>query len=225
MSRVAKSVKAHQSFRGGLNDLSKNPYIQALGSSCCEPAAAVDQDRLNPTINPENALIHTRPFGNRDYWQFGEFADSERARIVQHINTHKVGAQLEILVVPTFSLLYSVQAVVFAEEIGLKFKVKTRNGTKLPSGQLIKVAEKDGGSSCGEVERTQSVGDLNDIGSLDGATRVHTLAVSDIGGEFALEADVLILEVTSMPSIGVVGNFDLRVHTNYIAPGRSEAAM
>jgi hypothetical protein len=223
MARNAKSAKAYQLFRGGLNDLSKNPWIQNLGNGCCEAAPAIDQDRLNPTINPENALVHTRPFGNRDHWQFGEHDDTTRARIVKHINTNGVGAQLEVLVLPTFSLLYTVHVVTFAEEAGLVFELKTRNGTALPSGQEIKISETDSGDGCGEVARVQTAADAAALGELGGASRVHNLFVSGQGGQFALEADVLILEVKSLPADGVKGYFDLRIHANYIAPGRSES--
>lgn len=214
-----------QVFRGGLNDLNKNPWIQQLGNGCCEAAPVVDQDRLNPTINPENAHVHSRPFGNRLYWQFSEHDDSTRAKIVKHINTHGVGAELEIIVIPTFGFLYSVHVAVLAEEADLTFELVTRNGTELPAGQVIKVIETDAGATCGGVTREQEDGDLADLGALDGATRVHTIAISDKGGEFALDADVLILKVKTVPADGVVGNFDIRVHSNTVAGGRSEAAM
>jgi hypothetical protein len=224
MARVAKSAKAYQVFRGGLNDLSKTPWIQNLGNGCCEVAPVIDQDRLNPTINPENSLVHTRPYGNRDYWQFSEMSDSDRARVVKHLNDNGVGAQLEVLVLPTFSLLSTVAIVTFAEEAGLVFEIKTRNGTVLPSGQLIKVLETEG-ADCSGVVRVKSAADPADIGPLEGATRVHNLFVSGKLGEFALDADVLILEVLSMPAGGIAGAFDLRVHANYVAPGRSEAKL
>lgn len=221
MARVSMDAKALQLFRGGLNKLSL--WAQHIGGMCCDPVPAVTMDRLNPTINPENALVHTRPFGNRDYWKFSDADDTARANIVQHINTQGVGAQLEIIVIPTFSLLYSVQVVALAEEAGLTFELKTRNGTVLPAGQLIQVSETDGGMGCGEVARVQAAGAYTGLGALAGAHRVHTLGVSGIGGEFALEADVLILEVTGLPAGGVKGYFDLLVHANYIAPGRSES--
>lgn len=224
MARVAKSDKAKQLFKGGLNDLSKNPWLQQIGNGCCEVAPAIDQDRLNPTINPENALVHTRPFGNRDYWQFSEHDDTTRRQVVALINEVGVGAQLEVIVLPTFSLLYSVQVVAMAEEAGLVFELKTRNGTVIPDGQTIKVSETDAANGCGEVARVQGSADPADLGPLEGASRVHNLFVSGQGGEFALEADVLILEVVSMPTEPVKGFFDLRVHANYVAPGRSEAA-
>ena len=223
MARVAKDAKAKQVFKGGLNDLSKNPWIQQLGNGCCEVAPAIDQDRLNATIHSENSLVHTRPMGHRDYWQFSEHDDTTRRQIVKHLNDNGVGAILEILVVPTFAFLQSVHVVAMAEEAGLEFEVVTRNGTVLPSGQLIKVSETDGADGCGEVGRVQAAGDLAAVGLLNGASRVHTIAVSDQGGEFALEADVIQLKVKSLPAGGVKGAFDMRVHITYFAVGRSEA--
>lgn len=222
MARVSMGAKALQLFRGGLNKLSL--WAGHIGGACCDPAVTPKIDRLNPTINPENANIHTNPFGHRDYWHFGTLLDSLREQIVRHINAEGVGAQLEVMVLPTFSLLNAVRVDVLAEETGLTFKLKTRNGTVLPTGQLIKVEETEGGDGCGEVSRVQSAGAYTDIGALGGATRVYNMGVSGRGGEFALEADVLILEVTALPAGGVVGYFDLQVHATYTAPGRSEAA-
>lgn len=224
MARVAKSPKAMQLFKGGLNDINKNPHLQQLGNGCCEVVPAIDQDRLNATINPENAQIHSRPFGNRLYWQFSEHDDSTRAKIVKHLNEHGVGAELEVSVIPTFGFLYSVNVAVLAEEDGLTFELVTRNGTELPAGQVHKVIETDGADNCG-VGRVLEAGDLADFGALDGASRVHVVAVSDTGGEFALDADVLILRVKTVPADGVKGRFDLRVHSNTVATGRSEAGL
>lgn len=222
MARNAMSALALQLFRGGLNKLSL--WAEHIGGACCDPAVTPRIDRLNPTINPENANVHTNPYGHRDYWHFGTLADSIRDQIVRHINTAGVGAQLEVMVIPTFALLNTVRVDVLAEEAGLTFELKTRNGTVLPTGQLINVLETEGGDGCGEVSRVQAAGAYTGLGALSGATRSYTMGVSDIGGEFALEADVLILEVTGLPAGGVVGYFDIQVHANYTAPGRSEAA-
>lgn len=221
MARTAKNAKAMQLFRGGLNKLSV--WAEHIGGDCCDAKPTITQDRLNPTINPENALVHTRPFGNRDYMQYSEFNDSKRVEIVKWINDNGVGAQLELLVIPTFSLLSTVEFTVLAEEAGFTFDLKTRNGTVLPAGQLIKVSETEGGAGCGEVARVQAVGGYTGLGALGGATRVMNLGVSDKLGEFALEADVLILEVTALPAAGLKGFFDFRANINYVAPGRSEA--
>lgn len=226
MPRNAKSPKAIQVFRGGLNDLLKNPWVQNIGLGCCDPVPTIDPDRLNPTINPENDNVHSRPFGNRLHWRFSEHDDTTRARIVNHINTVGVGAQLEVLVIPTFAFWHSLHVVTLAEETGLVFSLKTRNGTTIPSGQTIHVTETDSGAGCGEVARVQTpAASLTNIGPLGGATRVHDIFVTANGGEFALEADVLILEVTALPASGrVEGFFDLLIHSTTVAAGRSEAA-
>lgn len=225
MPRNAKDPKALQLFRGGLNDIQKNPWVQNLGLGCCDPSPKVDVDRLNPTINPENALVHSRPFGNRIHWRFSEHDDTTRANIVNHINTNGVGAQLEILVIPTFAFWHSLHVVTLAEETGLTFRLRTRNGTALPNSQQIKVSETDSGAGCGDVARVQAAADPNSIGALGGATRVHNIFVDGNGGQFALEADVVILEVTALPASGKVdGFFDLLVHSTTVAAGRSEAS-
>lgn len=224
MTFNAKGPKAKQVFRGGLNDLSKSPWLQNIGGACCEPSHAIDQDRLNRTINPENALVHSRPFGNRLHWWFSEHDDSTRRQIVNHINTHGVGAQLEIIVIPTFAFVHSIHTVTLVEEAGLVFELKTRNATPIPSGQKIKVSETDGADGCGEVARVQGAADEAAIGALDGASRVHNFFVADNGGEFALNSDVIILEVKSVPAGGVKGTFDILVHSTTVAAGRSEAA-
>jgi hypothetical protein len=222
MARVTMPADTLQVFRGGLNKLSL--WAQHIGGACCDPAVTPVIDRLNPTINPENANIHTNPFGHRDYWHFGTLADSERQRIIDFINTEGVGAKLEVMVLPTFSLLNVVRVDILAEETGLAFTLSTRNGTVLPTGQLIEVAETDSGDGCGEVARVQTVmTDYTGLGPLGGATRVYHMGVSDQGGEFVLEADVLVLEVTAVPAGGVKGYFDMQVHATYTAPGRSEA--
>ena len=87
---------------------------------------------------------------------------------------------------------------------------------------MIRVVEQDAGS-CGEPTRTQTPGDLSDVGDVGGGTRAYDLAVSDTGGEFALEADVIALRVTAVPATGVVGKFDIAVDLSYTAPVRSYA--
>lgn len=227
MPRNPMSADAMQLFRGGLNKPSL--WAEHIGGDCCDPKALVAMDRLPPTVNPENANVHTNPYGHRDYWHFGTLADSIRQKIVDHINSVGVGAELEVMVIPTFALLHSVRVDVLIPEAGLAFELVTRNGTALPTGQEIIVTETDSGDGCGEVARVQTApGEddsvFEDIGGVGAGTRRYHLGVSDQGGEFALEADVLILRVTAVPAApGVIGFFDIQVHANYVAPGRSEA--
>jgi hypothetical protein len=224
MAFVAKDNKTLQVFRGGFNDLSKNPWLQNIGNGCCEPGQTIDQERLPRSLHPENALVHSRPFGNRLHWRFSELDDTTRRQIVAHINTHGVGAKIEVITIPTFAFVHSVHTVTLAEESGLVFKLYARNGTAVPSGQLIKVSETDSGDGCGEVARVRGAADKNAIGALGGASRVHNIFATANGGEFALEADVWVLEVVSVPADGVIGSFDLLIHSLTVAAGRTEAS-
>lgn len=223
MAFVAKDDKTLQVFRGGFNDLTKSPWLQNIGNGCCEPGHKIDQERLPRSLHPENANVHSRPFGNRLHWWFSEHDDTTRRNIVNHINTVGVGAKIEVITIPTFAFVHSLHTVTLAEETGLVFKLFARNGTLVPAGQKIKVSETDSGDGCGEVARVKAAADENAIGALDGASRVHNFFVADNGGEFALEADVWVLEVVSLPADGVTGAFDLLIHSTTVAAGRTES--
>ena len=227
MARNPKSANAYQSFRGGRNRL--GVWAKFAEGACCEPGVVLDIDRLPATVQWENANIHTSPLGGRNpTWRFSELQSGDRDAIVDHINAVGVGAIIELQAIPTFALVQSVAVSTFKEETGLAFEVITRNGTALPADQVILIEEQDAGN-CGETTRTRVVdvagddlGDLSAVGTLNGATRSYTLAVSG-AGEFALEADVIALRVTSVPAGGVVGAFDISVDLSYTAPVRSYA--
>ena len=222
MARTAMNAKAYQVFRGALNKLSV--WAQHLNGACCEPGVTISYDRLNATVNPENANIHTSPFGNRDNWRFSEHADSDRKRIIDWINTNGVGSQIEILVLPSHSFLSYATIKVLAEESGFTFDIKTRNGTVLPAADLIGVTETDG-VDCNSVVRAQGSGAYTGLGALSGATRKYVYGAAANGGNFVLDADVVILEVTALPAGGLKGYFDVQVDVTYAAPGRSEATI
>jgi len=229
MARNPKSANAYQSFRGGRNRL--GVWAKFAEGACCEPGVVLDIDRLPATVQWENANIHTSPLGGRNpTWRFSELQSGDRDAIVDHINAIGVGAIIEVQAIPTFALVQSVAVSTFKEETGLAFEVITRNGTRLPEDQVILIEEQDAGN-CGEPTRTRVIadddgqadlGDLSAVGTLNGATRSYTLAVS-APGEFALEADVIALRVTSVPAGGVVGAFDISVDLSYTAPVRSYA--
>jgi hypothetical protein len=221
MSTNPMSAKAVQVFRGGADRL--GVWGKHLGSGCCDGAVPTPVvDRLVPTINPENGTVHSRPYGNKYNFSFGDLNSADKQAIVTAINTHGVGTQLEVLVIPTFSFATSVNVVVHAEEAGLAFKLTTRNGLKVPSEQKIMVKETEGGVGCASVTRVQSTTTFQDIGALNGATRVYHIGTST-KGEFSLDSDVYILEVISVPAGGVKGHFDIEIHANFINAGRSEA--
>lgn len=232
MARNPKSTNALQSFRGGRNRL--GVWAKHAEGECCQPGVVLDIDRLPPTVQWENANIHTSPLGGRNpTWRFGELQSGDKEAIIDHINAVGVGAIIELQAIPTFAFVTGVSVSTFAEEVGLAFEVITRNGTPLPADQVILVEEQDAGG-CGETTRTRvtttdvggnvlDTGDLGAVGTLDGATRSYTIAVSG-AGEFALEADVIALRVTSVPAGGVAGHFDLAVDLSYVSTTRSFAA-
>ena len=227
MARTAMGAKAIQLFRGGYNKLPLFANFLSLG--CCGPEVKPVIDRLPCTLNWENANIHTSPLGGRDTWQFSLLNDTERAQVAKAINQGGVGTQLEILAIPTFAFLQNVRVAVIAEEPGLAFTVKTRNGTPLPAGQRFEVTEAWDGE-CGCAIRTKTDADWlaegQTVGELGAnVVKKYSYAVDGNGGQFALEADVLILEVVSVPAGGVVGVFDLLVDMSYTSNGRSETQI
>ena len=225
MARNAKPAGAVQAFRGGLPKL--GVWAQHLGGDCCAPSAAVDIDRLPPTVQWENANIHTSPIGGRNAtWRFKELKQEDRRAIIDAINAGGVGTIIEAQLIPTFSYVTAVAATVFAEETGLTFRLVTRNDTYTTSANTPIVSEVDGGNGCGGVVRTLT--NTNDdanwtFGALEGDSRRYY--IDGHLRDFALEADVLGLEVVSMPAGGVVvGKFDLTLDLTYESYVRSAAA-
>lgn len=225
MARNAKPAGAVQAFRGGLPKL--GVWAQHLGGDCCAPSAAVDIDRLPPTVQWENANIHTSPIGGRNpTWRFKELKQEDQRAIIDAINAGGVGTIIEAQLIPTFAFVRAVVASVFAEETGLTFRLVTRNDTvSFVDGADI-VNETDGGTGCtGVVRTTDDTGDDPSFtfGALEGETRRHYFC-TDLDA-FALEADVVGIEVATMPAGGVVvGKFDLTLDLTYESYARSSAA-
>lgn len=226
MARNAKPAGAVQAFRGGLPKL--GVWAQHLGGDCCAPSAAVDIDRLPPTVQWENANIHTSPIGGRNpTWRFKELKQEDQRAIIDAINAGGVGTIIEAQLIPTFAFVSTVAATVFAEETGLTFRLVTRNeSVNFTNGALV-VGEVDGGPNCTGVVRTSD--DTGDdpnwtLGPLGGDTRRYYIC-TDFADGFALEPDVVGFEVTAMPAGGVVkGLFDLALDVTYESYVRSAAA-
>ena len=228
MARNQMGAKAIQLFRGGYNKLPL--FAQFLGQGCCGLDVKPVIDRLPCTQNWENANIHTSPLGGRDTWQFSLLNDTEKADVVAAINQGGVGTQLEILLIPTFAFLQNLRVAVLSAEPGLTFVVKTRNGTELPQGNRFEVTEAwDGECGCPVRAKTDTdwiAGEGQTIGDLgDGVVKKYSYAQDTAGGRFALEADVVILEVASMPAGGVAGLFDILADLSYTSNGRSESQI
>ena len=226
MARNPKPAGAVQAFRGGLAELSI--WAKHLGGDCCSPAARPEIDRLPPTVQWENANVHTSPIGGRNpTWRFKELKQEVQRDIIDAINAGGVCTIIEAQLIPTFAFVSAVAATVYAEETGLRFRLVTRNESVDFTNGALTVGEVDGGPNCTGVVRTQDgTGDDPDwtIGSLDGDTRRYYICTDLVDG-FALEPDVVGFEVTEMPAGGVVkGLFDLALDVTYESYVRSAAA-
>lgn len=258
MTRVAKDSKNIQVFRGG------NPrpsvFEKHAGIGCCASNVTMIADKLPDVLHFDNGLNHLNPTGGNEKYDFpngsvsGGFSDFND--IVAHINEYKVGAQVSVIAIPNYAFVTGVSVKVYAEESGLTFNLKTRNGLKLPA-DVVKVVTtqpdpnatcqlqrtlvdtnnmKFNGSGSGNaslttgavsvtVNTTQATADrsaFSGFGALDGKIYKDILGRSG-NGEFALEADEIIVEVASMPTSGKVnGKFGFTVAVSYDMIDRAE---
>lgn len=224
MARTAKADNNIQVFRG--SKPRQDVFAENAGNGCCDGAAAAAYDKLADRTRFSNALAHSNPLGANDKYNapFGPGFDNDKALIVNHINTHGVGAQISVLAIPTYAFVTGVGVHIAAEEEGLTFNLITRNGLDLPVA-LTQVVTAAAGEGC-EVVRTATAGTLASFSGF-GALADDQLFVDIFGrdgiGEFSLEADELILEVASMPASGVIsGLFDITVSTSYEVIHRAE---
>lgn len=226
MARTDKAANNLQVFRGSRARM--DVFSVNANSGCCGTGTDATQDKLAGRTRFDNALAHSNPTGANDKYvvPYGDgFADS-RTNIINHINTHGVGATVSVLVIPTYGFVTGVGIHIAAEEPGLTFNLITRNGLRLPglgdgAGEIISVEAAAGDTGC-DVVRTQGVGSYEGFGALD-----DNLFVDIFGrngqGEFSLEADEIILEVATMPAGDLVtGAFDITVSVSYDVIHRAE---
>lgn len=220
MARVAKSADNIQVFRGSKPKM--DVFAANSGIGCCDPGLDPAYDKLAERTRFDNALAHSNPTGANDKYRFpgGNGFDSDRAAILAHINAVGVGAEISVIAIPTYAFLTGVGLHIAAEEPGLTFNLVTRNGLGLPASQVIQVAAAAGALPC-EITRTQTVGSLTGFGAL-GTDLFRDIFARDGDGEFALEADELILVVATMPVDPVVGLFDITVAASYDVIHRAE---
>lgn len=216
MARTAKSPNNIQVFRG--SRARPDVFAQNSGTGCCDNGTAVEHDKLATRVRFDNALAHQNPTGANDKFHFpyGDGFQGTRDAILAHINAVGVGATISVLAIPTYAFVTGVGIHIAAEEPGLTFNLKTRNGLALPTG-VVKVVSAEASTTC-DLERTATDGSaasFQGFGAL-GSNFMVDIYGRDGDGEFSLEADELILEVASMPSSGkVIGNFDLTVSASY----------
>lgn len=228
MARVPKAETNLQVFRGSRPRL--DVFAKNAGTGCCGSGAQVDYDKLAERVRFDNALAHSNPTGANDKFAFpqGDGFAYNSAEIIEHINTHGVGATISVLVIPTYAFVTGVGVHIAAEEPGLTFNLGTRNGLGLPgvtSGGVFEVIATDGAEGC-EITRTLGNNEDNPLGgfgALGNARFIDIFGRSD-QGEFSLEADEIILEVATLPASGVVtGAFELEVSVSYDVIHRAEA--
>lgn len=225
MARVPKAETNLQVFRGSRPRL--DVFAKNAGTGCCGTGAQVEYDKLAERVRFDNALAHSNPTGANDKFAFpqGDGFAYNSAEIIEHINTHGVGATISVLVIPTYAFVTGVGVHIAAEEPGLTFNLVTRNGLVLPgvdNGEVIEVTATDGAEGC-EITRTQGEGSFEGFGALGNARFIDIFGRYG-QGEFSLEADEIILEVATLPASGVVtGAFELEVSVSYDVIHRAEA--
>ena len=231
MARVPKDESNLQVFRGSRPRL--DVFAKNAGTGCCGTGAQVEYDKLAERVRFDNALAHSNPTGANDKFAFpqGDGFAYNSAGIIEHINTHGVGATISVLVIPTYAFVTGVGVHIAAEEPGLTFNLITRNGLVLPGtgggdgdygGEVIKVTATDGVGGCA-ITRTQGSGSFDGFGALGNARFIDIFGRYG-QGEFSLEADEIILEVATLPASGVVtGAFELEVSVSYDVIHRAEA--
>ena len=228
MARQPKAETNLQVFRGSRPRL--DVFAKNAGTGCCGTGAQVEYDKLAERVRFDNALAHSNPTGANDKFAFpqGDGFAYNSAEIIEHINTHGVGATISVLVIPTYAFVTGVGVHIAAEEPGLTFNLITRNGLGLPgagNGEAIEVIATDGAEGC-EITRTLGSSEGN---PLEGFGALGNARFIDIfgrygQGEFSLEADEIILEVATLPASGVVtGAFELEVSVSYDVIHRAEA--
>lgn len=226
MARTAKAANNIQVFLG--SKPRPDIFMESAGIGCCD-TPAFNYDKLGSRVRFDNALAHLNPSGANDKWEFGYGRQAESQSIVDHINTHGVGASISVLVIPTYAFVKGVGIHVYAAEPGLAFNLTTRNGLDLTEGSAIKVVAKGSGAEC-EVERTRTDSTAEAAGKMLGTLDVDDLFTDTfilldetVLGAFSLEADEIQLTVASMPASGKVnGEFGIKVAVNYDIVNRAE---
>lgn len=218
MARAAKNAENIQVFRGSLPK--QDVFALNAGSGCCGPGAGLEPDRLGDRVHADNGLIHSNPSGFNDKFRIGFGGDNGfsavNSQIVEHINTYGVGAQISVLVIPTFARVKSVAIKVEAQETGLTFNLITRNGLTLPN-DVVDVVVITAGDGC-SVTRTRTAGSdasFAGFGALTAGQLAKYILAYESLGTFALEADELILQVAAIPGTPVTGLFAIDVAVSY----------
>lgn len=224
MAWALKDAENMQIFRGSkpAADVFTKSLIE--GADCCPTDTVIAYDKLARRVRFDNGLSHLNPLGGNEKFRvpIGSGFTSQMHDIVAHINEFGVGAQISVIAIPTYAYLTGVGVHVEAMETGLTFSLVTRNGLVLPSG-LVDIVDVTG-DVCAPI-RTRTAGSAASFvsfGALGAGVHMRDIFGRSALGEFSLEADELILEVTAIPVTPVTGAFDITVSVNYELINRAE---
>lgn len=229
MAWSAKSADNIQMFRGSRPK--PDVFTQDLmrgGGECCSPGAAdISYDKLARRVRFDNGLTHLNPLGGNEKVRvpFFDGLSTSRDEAINHINAVGVGAQISLFAIPTYAFLTGLGVHIAAEETGFTFDIVTRNGLVLPSdfGGLVNVT----GDTCAPT-RTLTLSTQEAPITPEGLGALSTSVARDYFwksccGEFSLESDEVMIEVTSMPASGeVLGDFDFTIAVSYEVINRAE---
>lgn len=212
MTIAAKSADNMQVFRGSRP--AADVFAQNAGVGCCDTGSVVVHDKLAPVVHFDNALAHLNPAGANDKFRLNRMVPG----VVDHINAIGVGAQVSVIAIPTGAIMRAVAVRVDAEDTGLVFELKTRNGLALPA-VIMDITAAAGAVACDPATRVAAPGTVwTGIGPLGANSQVDKLGLyaSDDPDSYSLESDELMLVVTAMPGGGIInGNFDITVAAVY----------
>lgn len=212
MTIAAKSADNMQVFRGSRP--AADVFAQNAGVGCCDTGSVVVHDKLAPVVHFDNALAHLNPAGANDKFRLNRMVPG----VVDHINAIKIGAQISVLAIPTGAIMRAVAVRVDAEDAGLVFELRTRNGLALPT-VIMDITAAAGAAACDPATRVAAPGLVwTGIGLLGANSQVDKLGLyaSDDPASYSLESDELMLVVTAMPGGGIInGDFDITVSAVY----------
>ena len=174
-----------QVFRGSKQPL--GVFAKHAGNGCCGTSFSVGYDRLADVVHGPNSHTHLNPVAFNDKYMVpmgpvGGTLENDRDQIVSFINAVGVGAKIGILCIPNFAFITDISVRIEAEEPGLTFNLKTRNGLALPSKKVVTVkTTRDEDNAC---LLTRAVTEVNSTitGNLTSGAVTGTVADTTVTG-------------------------------------------
>jgi hypothetical protein len=212
-------AKTLQVFAGGKSDL--DPYAKTLFTGNCPcNTGELTYDRIKNPMQFDRGLNHLSPLGGRETFEFGGNQHMMvNDQIIQHVNKEGVGAKIEIIALPSASVVTMLAVSIYQLDPGLVLRLTTRNGSVLPStGKKLTVPIGTCNPDIAEASAAASV--LNAlIAPANSSASEHFVFIN--GNVLNGNADVLTLEVMAMTTSGVLtrGNY-LQVDVGYEVPIR-----